>query len=42
MSKKPALNDLKKLRSVARKHLEQGAVTAGYSADRVAVVQQLN
>lgn len=42
MSKKPALNDLKKLRSVARKHLEQGAVTAGYSADRMAVVQQLN
>jgi bacterioferritin len=42
MSKKPALNDQKNLRTVARQHLEHGAVTAGYSADRMAVVKQLN
>jgi bacterioferritin len=42
MSKKPELSDQKNLRTVARKHLEQGAVTAGYSADRMAVVHQLN
>lgn len=42
MSITPALNDQNKLSAVAREHLEQGAVTAGYSADRIAVVQQLN
>lgn len=42
MSITPALNDQNKLSAVAREHLEQGAVTAGYSADRMAVVQQLN
>lgn len=42
MSKNPELNNPKSLRTVARKHLKQGAVTAGYSADRMAVVQQLN
>ena len=42
MSKKPAVNTVKSLRTVARKHLEQGAVTAGYSADRTAVLRLLN
>jgi bacterioferritin len=42
MSKKPELENQINLRTVARKHLEQGAVTEGYSADRMAVVQQLN
>lgn len=42
MSTESALNDTQNLRSAARKHLEQGAVTAGYSADRTAVLQKLN
>ena len=31
--KKPFLTDIKTLRARARKHIEQGAVTAGYRAD---------
>lgn len=42
MSNKPASNDTKSLRKIARQHLEGGAVTAGYSADRTAVLQKLN
>ena len=34
MAKKPFLTDIKTLRARARKHIEQGAVTAGYRADR--------
>lgn len=42
MPKKSDLTSIKALRSDARKHLEQGAVTADYSADRKAVIEQLN
>ena len=42
MSKAPALTDVKTLRHDARQHLERGAVTAGYSADRIEVIKQLN
>ena len=42
MSTNPELNDQKSLRAVARQHVEEGAVTAGYSADRMAVIQKLN
>ena len=36
------LTDVKTLRVRARKHIEEGAVTAGYSADRSAVLKLLN
>ncbi len=36
------VTDLKKLRSRARQHMEQGAVTEGYGADRNAVLKVLN
>ncbi len=36
------LTTVKALRSQARKHIEQGAVTAGYSADRTQVLKLLN
>ncbi|HCX32442.1 MAG TPA: bacterioferritin [Rhodocyclaceae bacterium] len=36
------LSDIKTLRARARKHIEQGAVTAGYQADRETVVKLLN
>ena len=36
------LSDIKTLRERARKHIEQGAVTAGYQADRETVVKLLN
>ncbi len=39
---KPFLNDVKLLRERARQHIEQGAVTAGYQADRETVVKILN
>lgn len=39
---KPFLTDVKTLRARARKHIEQGAVTAGYKADRATVVKLLN
>ncbi len=39
---KPFLSDIKLLRERARKHIEQGAVTAGYKADRAVVVKILN
>ena len=42
MAKKPSLTDIKTLRERARKHIEQGAVTEGYSADRDTVVKVLN
>ncbi len=42
MAAKVALTDVKTLRSQARKHIEEGAVTAGYSADRTAVLKLLN
>jgi bacterioferritin len=42
MSKKTVMTDIKTLRNHARKHIEQGAVTAGYSADRTQVLKLLN
>jgi bacterioferritin len=39
---KTALTGVAVLRAQARKHIEEGAVTAGYSADRVEVVALLN
>lgn len=42
MTDKPFLTDIKTLRERARKHIEQGAVTEGYTADRETVVKLLN
>tara|TARA_R110000850_G_scaffold10706_2_gene37849 strand:+ start:11497 stop:12033 length:537 start_codon:yes stop_codon:yes gene_type:complete len=38
----PFLTDVKTLRKRARQHIEQGAVTAGYNADRETVLKLLN
>ena len=42
MTKKPFLTDVKKLRERARKHIQDGAVTPGYGADRETVIKLLN
>ncbi len=42
MADKPFLTDIKTLRERARQHIEQGAVTEGYSADRETVIKILN
>ena len=42
MADKPFLTDIKTLRERARRHLENGAVTEGYSADRETVIKLLN
>ena len=42
MADKPFLTDIKTLRERARRHIEQGAVTEGYSADRETVIKLLN
>jgi bacterioferritin len=42
VSNKPFLTDIKTLRERARQHIEQGAVTEGYRADRDTVVKLLN
>ena len=42
MASKPFLTDVKALRERARQHIEQGAVTPGYSADQKTVVRILN
>jgi bacterioferritin len=42
MDTKTSLTDVETLRSNARKHFEQGAVTVGYNADRVEVLKLLN
>lgn len=42
MADKPFLTDIKTLRERARKHIENGAITEGYSADRETVVKLLN
>ncbi len=39
---KPFLTDIKELRRRARSHIEQGAVTEGYRADRETVLRLLN
>ena len=38
----PFLTDIKTLRQRARQHIEEGAVTPGYKADRAVVVKLLN
>jgi bacterioferritin len=38
----PFLTDIKTLRERARQHIEQGAVTQGYKADRDTVIRLLN
>ncbi len=40
--KRLPLSDIKTLRERARKHIENGAVTSGYAADRADVVRMLN
>ena len=42
MAKEPFLTDVKTLRERARRHIEQGAVTEGYRADRDTVIRLLN
>ena len=42
MANKPFLTDIQTLRERARKHIENGAVTEGYTADRETVVKILN
>jgi bacterioferritin len=42
MAKEPFLTDIKKLRERARQHIEQGAVTPGYTGNRHAVIKLLN
>lgn len=42
MADKPFLTDIKTLRERARQHIENGAVTEGYRADRETVVKLLN
>jgi bacterioferritin len=42
MSKKPHLSDIQAIRDRARKHIEHGAVTQGYRADRETVLKLLN
>ena len=42
MKSNPALTDVATLRKQARKHIEEGAVTAGYAADRKVVLKLLN
>jgi len=39
---KPFLTDIQTLRERARKHIENGAITEGYTADRETVVKLLN
>ncbi len=42
MADQPFLSDIETLRSRARQHIEQGAVTAGYRAHRETVIKLLN
>lgn len=42
MSSKPFLSDIQTIRERARQHIEQGAVTGGYGADRDTVIKILN
>jgi bacterioferritin len=42
MPEKPFLTDVQTLRKRARQHIDEGAVTAGYSADREMVLKLLN
>lgn len=42
MAAKPFLTDIQTIRQRAREHIDQGAITAGYKADRDTVVKLLN
>ena len=42
MNNKTSLTDVQTLRKQARTHLDEGAVTAGYAADRLEVLKLLN
>lgn len=42
MTDQAFLTDIKTLRQRARQHIEQGAVTPGYKADREVVIKLLN
>ena len=42
MTEKPFLTDVQELRRRARQHIEEGAVTEGYRADRGTVINLLN
>ena len=42
MPRKEFLTDIKTIRARARKHIEQGAVTAGYPAERTTIIKILN
>jgi bacterioferritin len=42
MEQQSSFTDVKALRERARQHIEQGAVTAGYTGNRAAVVELLN
>ncbi len=42
VKKKPFLTDIETIRKRAREHIQGGAVTAGYSADRETVLRLLN
>ncbi|HEY3579602.1 MAG TPA: ferritin-like domain-containing protein [Pyrinomonadaceae bacterium] len=42
MAKQPFLTDIKTLRERARQHIQNGAVTEGYTADRETAVKLLN
>jgi len=39
---RPALSDIKTLRARARQHIDKGAVTSGYAAERETVIKLLN
>lgn len=41
-TKKPFMTDIAEIRRRARQHIEEGAVTEGYSADRETVIKLLN
>jgi len=41
-TERPPLSDINTLRQRARQHIEEGAVTAGYTADRKTVLKLLN
>ena len=42
MEKQPFVSDIQAIRKRARQHIEQGAVTSGYRADRNTVIKVLN
>ena len=42
MNAKPQLTDVQTLRTRARRHIEEGAVTEGYRGDRTEVLKLLN